>query len=74
VTAWDARGNGSATLGVEGTYLGVWQFTLTYTHFLGKASPFVDYSPLLTGGSPVYTSGNPLADRHNIALSLRRSF
>jgi hypothetical protein len=59
---------------VEGTYLGVWQFALTYTHFLGKATPFVEFAPILTGGSPIYATGNPLADRHNIALSLRRTF
>jgi len=74
VTAWDPRGSGSATLGVEGTYLGVWQFALTYTHFIGKATPFVEFGPLLTGGSPIYATGNALADRNNIALSLRRTF
>jgi hypothetical protein len=74
VTAWDPRGAGSTTLGLEGTYLGVWQFTATYTHFIGKATPFVEFAPLLTGGSPVYASGNALADRNNIALSLRRTF
>jgi hypothetical protein len=74
ITAWDARGNGSATLGLEGTYLGAWQFSVTYTRFLGKAVPFVEYAPLLTGGSPIYSTGNPLADRSNIALSVRRTF
>jgi hypothetical protein len=74
VTAWDARGSGSATVGVEGNYLGVWQFAVTYTHFIGKATPFVEYAPLLSGGSPIYATGNPLADRNNIALSVRRTF
>jgi len=36
--------------------------------------PFVDYSPILSGGSPIYGIGNPLADRDYIALSLRRTF
>lgn len=71
---WGAKGTGSATLGVEGTYLGVWQFALSYTHYLGKAVPFVDFSPILTGGTPVYGNGNPLADRDHLALSLRRTF
>lgn len=71
---WGAKGSGSANLGLEGTYLGVWQFSLSYTHYLGKAVPFVDYSPSLAGGSPVYGDGNPLADRDHLALSLRRTF
>lgn len=74
VTAWDARGAGSFNIGLAGNYLGVWQFTLAYTQYIGKAEPFVEYSPLLTGGSPRYSFGNPLADRNNIALSLRRTF
>jgi hypothetical protein len=71
---WGAKGTGTATLGVEGAYLGVWQFALNYTHYLGKAVPFVDFSPVLTGGTPVYGEGNPLADRNHLALSLRRTF
>jgi len=74
VTAWDARGNGLATLGLEGSYLGVWQFTVTYTHFIGKAQPFVEFAPQLTGGAPIFSTGNSLADRNNVALSLRRTF
>lgn len=71
---WGAKGTGTATLGVEGTYLGVWQFALSYTHYLGKAVPFVDFSPILAGGTPVFGDGNPLADRNHLALSLRRTF
>lgn len=74
VTAWDPRGSGSAILGLEGTYLGLWQFSATYTRFVGKATPFVEYAPVLTGGAPIYATGNALADRNNIALSLRRTF
>lgn len=73
-SGWGARHTGSANLGLEGTYLGVWQFSLNYTHYLGKAVPFVDYAPGLTGGNPQYGSGNPLADRDYLALSLRRTF
>jgi hypothetical protein len=72
--SWGAKGTGAATLGVEGTYLGVWQFAINYTHYIGKTVPFVDYSPALTGGSPIYGHGNPLADRDFVALSLRRTF
>jgi hypothetical protein len=71
---WGAKGTGSANLGIEGSYLGVWQFALSYTHYIGKAVPFVDFSPILAGGTPVYGDGNPLADRNHLALSLRRTF
>jgi hypothetical protein len=71
---WGAKDTGSATLGVEGNYLGVWQFALNYTHYIGKAVPFVDYAPLLTGGHAVFGQGNPLADRNFLALTLRRTF
>lgn len=71
---WGAEKTGSATLGLEGTYLGVWQFSLNYTHYIGKAVPFVDFSPILAGGTPNFGRGNPLADRDHVALSLRRTF
>ncbi len=76
VTAWDAKGAGNVTLGLNGTYLGNWQFTLNYTKYVGKAAPFVDYSGLLPGGSghAIYGLGNNLADRDNLALSIRRTF
>lgn len=71
---WGPRGTGQATIGLEGTYQGVWQFTLAYVHYLGKARPLVDFSPLATGGTAHFSTGNPLADRNHIALSLRRTF
>jgi len=71
---WGAEKTGSANIGLEGNYLGVWQFALTYTHYIGKAVPFVDFSPVLAGGTPVFGDGNPLADRNHVALSLRRTF
>jgi hypothetical protein len=74
VTAWDAKGVGSATLGIDGNYLGVWQFSLNYTNYIGKAVPFVDYSGLATGGSAIFGLGNNLKDRDYLSLSLRRTF
>ena len=68
VTAWSARGTGSANIGVEGNYLGVWQFGLCYTHHIGAAIPFNDYS---TGQ---FGAGNPLADRNFMSLNVRRTF
>jgi hypothetical protein len=77
ISPWDAKGNGSASLGLEGSYLGVWQFGLNYTHFIGKAIPVTDYSPLATGaygGNPVGGMGNPMADRDFVSFNLRRTF
>ncbi|WP_373987170.1 DUF1302 domain-containing protein [Duganella sp. BuS-21] len=71
---WGARHTGTATLGLEGTWQGVWQFSVNYNKYLGAPEPFVNYKPLLTGGHAVYSSGNPLADRDYIALSVRRTF
>ncbi|MDD0838876.1 DUF1302 family protein [Curvibacter sp. HBC61] len=72
--SWGPKGTGSATFGVEGTYEGVWQFALNYTRFLGGSAPLVNYTPLLTGGTPTYTTGNPLGDRDFVSLSIRRTF
>jgi hypothetical protein len=74
VTTWDARGNGNVSIGLAGNYLGVWQFALTYTRYIGKATPFIDYSPTLTGGSPQFGQGNAVADRDFVSLSLSRTF
>ena len=74
VTVWDGRGSGSANVGIDGSYLGVWQFAMTYTRFIGKAVPFVDFSPAARGGAPVFGRGNALADRDFVALTLRRTF
>jgi hypothetical protein len=71
---WGAEHTGTATLGLEGTWQGVWQFSINYNKYLGAPEPFVNYKPLLTGGHAVYSSGNPLADRDYIALSVRRTF
>ncbi|HEY9108248.1 MAG TPA: DUF1302 family protein [Roseateles sp.] len=71
---WGPRKTGQATLGLEGNYLGVWQFTLNYSRYLGRPEPFVDYAPLIDHGAPHFTLGNVLADRDNLALSLRRTF
>ena len=68
------EGVGTATLGLTGTYLSVWNMALNYTHYLGKSEPFLDYGPLKTGGDPEYTDGNPLADRNHITLTLGRTF
>jgi hypothetical protein len=74
VTPWDAKGNGSVSLGLEGNYLGVWQFALNYTHFVGEALPVTNYATIPTLHTAVGGIGNPYADRDNITFSLRRTF
>jgi len=74
ISPWDPEGSGSFNLGLEGVYLGVWQFGLTYTHYIGKVTPFLDYTPLLSGGTPIYGHGNPLRDRNFLSFNLRRTF
>nr|WP_319563636.1 DUF1302 family protein [uncultured Rhodoferax sp.] len=67
---WGPQGTGSASIGLEGNYEGVWQFTLTYNKFIGEATPFVNYQTQ----PPAYNSGNTLADRDFVSFSLRRTF
>lgn len=74
ITPWDARGNGSANIGLEGNYRGVWQFALTYTQFIGKAIPMIDYQASAAAGGSVFGHGNPAADRNFVSLTLRRTF
>lgn len=66
--SWGPQGTGSASIGLEGTYEGVWQFTLTYNKFIGDPTPFVNYANLQ------YGSGNSSADRDFLSFSLRRTF
>lgn len=74
ITVWDCKGSGFFTLGLEGNVNNEWQFALAYQGFFGSAIPFVDYAPVLTGGSPIYGQGNSLRDRSNITFALRRAF
>jgi hypothetical protein len=69
ITSWNARHNGDASIGIEGNYNSVWQFSATYTKYLGPSIPFSDYAKNST-----YGLGNSLGDRDFIALSLRRAF
>lgn len=61
------EGSGDLTLGVNGSYLDEWRFTLSYTHYFGKAKTFLDQNNS-------FSYGQSLKDRDFIAFSLRRSF
>lgn len=73
VTAWDAKNSGSVTAGLDATYLGVWQLSMNYTHYIGKPVPYIDYTPQV-GTNPNFGVGNTLADRDSISMSIRRTF
>ena len=64
---------GDVTLTLGGNYLSVWDFTLGYTHFYGKANTatFASSSPTVNGN---YTFAQTLKDRNFVSLSLRRTF
>lgn len=74
VTVWDCKGSGFFTLGLEGNVNNSWQFALAFQQYFGSAVPFVDYSPLLSGGSAIYGQGNSLRDRSNVTFAMRYAF
>jgi hypothetical protein len=65
--SFPADGGGDVTVGLNGTYLDAWRFTLAYTHFFGKAKGILD-------GNSSYSYGQTLKDRDFVSLSIRRTF
>lgn len=63
-----AESGGDFSIGVNGTYLGTWNFSVAYNHYFGPERPF------LAGESPTFGYGQNLKDRNFVALSLRRTF
>ncbi len=61
---------GDISIGVAGTYDGVWNVSLGYTHYYGKADSFLNG----VTGQNYQTFGQALADRDFVALSLYRTF
>jgi len=68
VTAWGPRHTGNASIGLDGNYLNVWQFSLNYNHYIGASVPSTDYR------TSAFGDGNALGDRDYISLSVRRTF
>lgn len=62
-----ASGGGDFTIGVNGSYLDVWRFSLAYTHYFGPEGNFLD-------ANNHYTYKQTMNDRNFIALSVRRTF
>ena len=60
-------GGGDWTLGINGSYLDAWRFSLAYTNYFGHEDTFLDSS-----FRPTYAQA--LKDRNFVALSVRRTF
>jgi len=65
--AFAANNGGDVSIGINGTYLGDWRFSMAYTHYFGKEALFLD-------ATNNFSYGQSLKDRDFVALSLRRSF
>lgn len=61
-------GGGDVSLGLNGTYLDAWRFSLSWTHYYGPSATLQE----LTG--PAFTYKQTLRDRDYLALSVRRTF
>lgn len=62
-----AEDGGDFTLGLKGTYLGVWEVRAAYTKFLGNPATFLD-------DTNSFTYQQSLKDRDFVAFRIRRSF
>jgi hypothetical protein len=70
-----ADGGGDISLGVSGTYLDVWRFSLSATHYFGPANTFLAAPAGSAPGTPSsFSYGQTLRDRDFIAFSLARTF
>ncbi|WP_233808757.1 DUF1302 domain-containing protein [Paraburkholderia sp. HP33-1] len=63
-----ATNGGDMTIGVNGTYLDQWHFSLAYTHFYGPAANE------MTGFPPTFTYGQFMKDRDFVSLSVSTTF
>lgn len=61
-------GGGDLSIGVKGSYLDVWRFSLGYTHFFGAGGN------MMSGFPPKFTYQQFMKDRDFIALSISRTF
>lgn len=67
--AWTPANSGDLTIGLNGTYLDAWRFSLAFTHYFGPEAT------VLTATAPaVFTYGQYLKDRDFVAFSVRRTF
>lgn len=71
VGAFLGKNTGDLSLGLNGNYLGVWNFGLGYTHYIGKAATF-----LAADASGTYHRSwqQSNADRDFVSFNVRRTF
>jgi hypothetical protein len=62
---------GDSSIGIKGTYRQVWQFGLSYVHFLGAEGTFLTPA---NSPTPVLSYKQSLKDRDFIAFNLQRTF
>ncbi|MBB5497599.1 DUF1302 domain-containing protein [Paraburkholderia sp. MM5384-R2] len=62
-----ATNGGDMSIGLKGSYLDVWRFSLNYTHFYGPAAT------MMNGFPPTFTYGQFMKDRDFVALSISRT-
>lgn len=60
-------GGGDINIGLNGTYLNIWNLSLSFTHYFGKAQPIADANGNLT-------FAQSLKDRDFLAFSIHRTF
>jgi len=63
---------GDVRLGLAVNYLNKWQFTLDYTHFIGKAD--LNLTPVNGIGAPTFSYAQSLKDRNFVSFSVRTTF
>lgn len=71
VGAFMGQDTGDLSIGVNGSYLDAWRFSLNYTHYMGEAAPFI---ALGSDGSNHRSFKQYYADRDYLSLSVRRTF
>lgn len=62
-----ASGGGDWSIGVNGSYLDVWRFSVAYTHYFGPEGNFLD-------ANNNFSYRQAMKDRNFVALSVRRTF
>jgi hypothetical protein len=58
---------GDLTVGLNGTYLDAWRFSVAYTHYFGSEAPLITQDN-------AFSYGQNLKDRDFLAFSVRRTF
>jgi len=66
VGAFLGKGTGDLSVGLNGSYLDVWRFGLSYTHYLGSEGPFI------SNGHRTFKQAT--GDRNFVSFVLRRTF